>query len=426
MAKANMKLGRSAAAREDFTRVINLFPEIEEKDIIFSKIADTYAMENNIEKAKSMYSFVREKFPDGEGFIQSSIGLARYLEDRKEREKLYIMVKKRFPDNKFARVAMMRLAEIYQEYKEYENCIKEIEELLSTNPMGLRYEAVRLMQKAYEALFKKALKEDQFTIILKEYEENFIRLDRMTSKEISLNVGLSYLKAKLYEQAFNHLISSYKLHKRSQRPAELLFGMGVAMHETSRDDDAIKLLKGFVKRFPKNFNTAEAYLRMGKIYLSKSEYVNSGGMFERAYKSSKDHIKKSEILVEKSHLYKKQEKWNKVTFVLANAVEDIASASGKHYKSLSSIYRSMGNAYLKQHVYVRAAESFSMAIKFAESDKRTANLKFMMGDAYQKANVLNEAKKVFKNIVKQDDSVWARLAEQRLSTLALAENAKSS
>ena len=86
----------------------------------------------------------------------------------------------------------------------------------------------------------------------------------------------------------------------------------------------------------------------------------------------------------------------------------------------------MGNAYLKQRVYVRAAESFSMAIKFSESDKRSANLKFMMGDAYQKANVLNEAKKVFKNIVKQDDSVWARLAEQRLSTLALAENAKSS
>ncbi|MCK5098207.1 MAG: tetratricopeptide repeat protein, partial [Desulfobacteraceae bacterium] len=189
MANANLKLGRSAAAREDFTRVINLFPEIEEKDIIFSQIADTYAMENNIEKAKSMYSFVREKFPDSEGFIQSSIGLARYLEDRKEREKLYIMVKKRFPDNKFARVAMMRLAEIYQEYKEYENCIQEIEELLSTNPMGLRYEAVRLMQQAYEALFKKVLKADQFTTILREYEDNFIRLDRMTSKEISLNVG---------------------------------------------------------------------------------------------------------------------------------------------------------------------------------------------------------------------------------------------
>ncbi|MCK5098658.1 MAG: tetratricopeptide repeat protein, partial [Desulfobacteraceae bacterium] len=206
----------------------------------------------------------------------------------------------------------------------------------------------------------------------------------------------------------------------------LLFGMGVAMHETSRDDDAIKLLKGFVRRFPENPDTAEAYLRMGKIYLSKNEYVNSGGMFERAYKSSKDHIKKSEILVEKSNLYKKQEQWNKVTFVLANAVEDISSAPGKHYKSLSSIYRAMGNAYLKQNVYVRAAESFSMAIKFAESDTRTANLKFMMGDAYQKANVLNEAKKVFQNIVKQDDSVWARLAEQRLSTLALAENAKSS
>ena len=426
MGNANMKLGRSSAARENYTRVINLFPKIGEKDIIFSKIADTYAMENKIEKAKSMYSFVREKFPDGEGFIRSSIGLARYLEDRKEREKLYIMVKRRFPDDKFARVAMMRLAEIYQEHKEYENCIKEIEELLSTNPMGLRYEAIRLMQQAYEALFKRELKADKFTIILQKYEENFIRLDRMTSKEISLKVGLSYLKAKLYEQAFNHLISSYKLHKRSRRPADLLFGMGVAMNETSRDDDAIKLFKGFVKRFPKDKDVAEAYLRMGKIYLSKDEYKKSGGMFERAYKICKNQMYKSKILIEKSKFYEKQGEWAKVTFVLANAIEDIASTPGKHYNLLSTIYRTMGNAYLKQHVYVRAAESFSLAIKFSESDTKTANLEFMMGDAYQKANVLKEAEKVFKSIVQQDDSVWARLAEQRLSTLALAENAKSS
>ncbi|MCP3900300.1 MAG: tetratricopeptide repeat protein, partial [Desulfobacteraceae bacterium] len=426
MGNANMKLGRSSAARDDYTRVINLFPEIGEKDIIFTKIADTYAMENKIEKAKSMYSFVREKFPGTEGFIQSSIGLARYLENRKEREKLYVMVKKRFPDNKFARVAMMRLAEIFQEHKEYQSCIDEIEELLSTNPMGLRYEAIRLMQKAYEALFKRSLKEDKYTNILHDYEDNFIRLDRMTSKEISLNVGLSYLKAKLYEQAFNHLISSYKLYKRSQRPAELLFGMGVAMDETSRDDDAIKLLKGFVKRFPKNQNVAEAYLRMGQIYLLKNEYTRSGGMFERSYKVAKDQLYKSKILVEKAKFYEKQEEWAKVTFVLSNAVEDIALAPGKHYNALATIYRTMGNAYFKQHVYVRAAESFSLAIKFTESDKRTANLEFMMGDAYQKANVLKEAKKVFKNIVQQDDSVWARLAEQRLSTLELAENAKSS
>ncbi len=426
MGNANLKLGRSSSARENFTRVINLFPDIGEKDIIFSKIADTYAMENKIEKAKSIYSYVIEKFPDGEGFIRSSIGLARYLKDRKERQKLYTMVKKRFPDNKFARVAMMRLAEIYQENKEYESCINEIEELLSTNPMGLRYEAIRLMQKAYEALFNKALKEDNFTDILQEYEENFIRLDRMTSKEISLNVGLSYLKAKLYEQAFNHLISSYKLYKRSRRPPELLFGLGVAMHETDRGDDAVKLLKGFVKRFPGNKNRAEAYLRMGQLYLAKNEYKKSGSMFERAYKACRDSIYKSEILVEKSKLYEKQNEWGKVAFVLTNAVEQIASSKGKHYGRLAEIYRTMGNAYLKQHVYVRAAESFSLAIKFSGSGQETANLKFMMGDAYQKANVLKEAEKVFKDIVQQDDSVWARLAEQRLSTLALAESAKRS
>ncbi|MDQ1270754.1 MAG: hypothetical protein QG618_2066, partial [Thermodesulfobacteriota bacterium] len=50
-----------------------------------------------------------------------------------------------------------------------------------------------------------------------------------------------------------------------------------------------------------------------------------------------------------------------------------------------------------------------------------ANIGFLLGDAYQKGNALDKAKKTFEQVAQSYDSVWARLARQRLSTMGLVE-----
>ena len=421
-----LKLGKSAKARESLMRAINLFPDIESRDMILSDIGDTYAMENRLEKAKTMYRYVRENFPDTEGFIKSSMGLARYLEKREEREKLYKMVKTRHPEHKFARVAMMRLAEIYQENREYEKCIEEIEDLLSTHPRALRYEAVRLMQKAYESLFENNLEKGEYTDILKKYEKEYVRIDRMNSRTISLNVGLSYFRGGLYEQAFNHLLSAYKQFDRNSRPPELLFGMGVSMDETGRDEDALKILKGYADRFPKGDRRVDALSRMARIHMENNEWDTSEQYYDLAYQASGDRLEKGGILYEKAMMYKTRKHWGKMSDTLSAAVNDIASAPGENYGPLFRAYRNLGDAYIKRKLFVKAADSYSRALKFSDTRNQKANLKFMLADAYQKSNALKEAKEIFREVAEQNDSVWARLAAQRLSTLELAEDVKKS
>ncbi len=141
MGNANFELGYSKAARENYIRGINVFPDIDQKDILLSRVGDTYAMEDNRDKAIKFYELVRNSFPDSTGYITASMGMARYLPTDAERAKIYEMIKSEFPKNTYARIAMMRLAEMYQKNGEYNKCIKEIEELLSTHPKGLRYEA---------------------------------------------------------------------------------------------------------------------------------------------------------------------------------------------------------------------------------------------------------------------------------------------
>jgi tetratricopeptide (TPR) repeat protein len=421
MANASFELGLSVQARQNFMRVLNLFPGIPDRDVVLSNVGDAYGVENNSEKAIKIYELVREMFPDSQGYVNASIGIARYLETDPEKIEIYEMIKTRFPDNTYARIAMMRLAEIYQKNREYNKCIQEIEDLLSTHPRGLRYEAVKLMQRAYEALFKKQLKADEYTSILNRYESEHTKIDKMGSREISFHVGVAYLKANLYEQAFNHLINAYKQYKRSNRSPELLFGLGLAMDESGRDGDALKLFTSFSKRFPRNKYRVEALTRMGEIYLEKKRFKPSAKKFKQAYSVSANSLEKGKILIQQSNIYEQQKDLTTASKILARAVKDLAAAPGKNYDTMTDGYKKLGNTYLRLGSYVQAADAFSKALNFSEGDREKANLGFLLGDAYQKGNIIKKAKEAFEKVTGNNDSVWARLARQRLTTLELAE-----
>ena len=420
-ADANFELGLSRGARENYIRLLNLFPDIKAPDMALSKAGDAYGMENQEEKAIKLYELVRKKYPDSPGYINASIGLARYLKTDAEKIDIYEMIKTRFPENTYARIAMMRLAEIYQKNGEYDKCIQEIEDLLSTHPKGLRYEAVKLMQKAYEALFKEQLKADGYTSVLMRYEKERLKIKKMGGQLIPFYVGSAYLQANLYEEAFNQLISAYKLYKREERPALLLFGLGKAMDESGRDEDALKLLNAFAKRFPKHKNRVEALTRVGQIYLEKGSASKADDAFVSAYQAEENTLDKGRILMLRADVYQKKSDLKTASELQARAVKAFAASPGENYEILAVAYKTLGSTYLEMKAYGQAANAFAKALDFSEGDGAKANIGFLLGDAYQKGNALDKAKKTFEQVAQSYDSVWARLAQQRLSTMGLVE-----
>ncbi len=252
------------------------------------------------------------------------------------------MIKTRFPENTYARIAMMRLAEIYQKNGEYDKCIKEIEDLLSTHPRGLRYEAVKLMQKAYEALFKEQLKDDEYTSVLMRYEKERLKLKKMGGRLIPFHVGMAYLEADLYEEAFNQLISAYKLYKRSERPALLLFGLGKAMDESGRDNDALKLLYAFTKRFPKHKSRVEALTRIGQIYLEKGRFSKADGALVSAYKAGGNALEKGRILMLRAGVYQKKPDLKTTSELQARAVKRSPHLPAKITRSWQALTKPWG------------------------------------------------------------------------------------
>ncbi len=426
MGNADFELGRSEAARDNLTRLLNIFPDTKAKDMIITHIGETYAMEKQFDRAERIFRFVMGKFPGSEGYIASAMALAQFLKDRSGKEKIYKMIKKDFSDNKMAGVAMMKLAELYNHYGEYAKCIEEIENLLSTHPRGLRYDAVKLMQKAYESLFDKQLKSGDYPQILEKYEKKQVFIDRLDSKKIALTVGLAYGKAHLNDQAFNQLIKAYKLYTRSSRPPELLFELGVVMDDSGRKNDALKILRGFALRFPDNIKAADAWQRIGNIFLEKNKPHLALENFLRAYKICKNHLKKGKILRGEAQAYKLTKNWPKVALMLKEAINELSLASGTNYELILSAYRALGESYMIQKQYVNAGDAFSMAVKFSGKNNNRADLGFMMGDAYEKANIIQKAKNAFEKVAAGDDSIWSRLAKERLATLKLIKEVRKS
>jgi tetratricopeptide (TPR) repeat protein len=282
------------------------------------------------------------------------------------------------------------------------------------------------MQRAYEALFQKQLKSDEYTKVLNRYEFEHERLDRMGSRKISFSVGIAYLEAKLFEESFNHLINAYKQYKRSSRSSQLLFGLGVVMDESGRDDDALKLFNAFSKRFPKNKRRVETLSRAGNIYLEKKKYKLASKKFSDAFRLSKTHLDKGKILMLHSNVYTKKGDMKTASQFREKAIKEIALVSGENYEILTDAYKELGQTYIALKKYINAADAYLKALSFSKNDREKANLGFLLGDAYQKGNSLPKAKEAFKQVVASYDSVWARLAQHRLNTFELAQTVQSS
>jgi len=417
---ANHELGRSAEARAALIKVLNIYPDIDEKDIILTHIGDTYANENQIDKALKIYRIVTKQFVGTDGFIISSIRLARYIKDRQEKETIYRMIIDEYPEHDMFRLAMMRLGELQYQYKEYENSLNTMHEFLESNPRSLRLEVYELMEKCYVPLFFKLQKEDRFPEILIRYERDKKIIDDFENPDIFLSVGHAYLKGYLYENAFNSYMSAYRLLNKDERPGDLLADLAYTMKETGRYDGAVKMYENFIKYFPGNSRKSEAYKQTGEVYLNLRKYEESLNYFKNALKSAKKADEKAEIQIKKALAYKGQKKFNLAVPVLISAINNYSTLAESFYPDVSSTYILLGDIYMEQDQYRDAVDSYEMSMKFADNKSGMVGTLFNIGEAYRLDTEFENAKKAYNDIIALDDPFWGKMALERIKEIDLS------
>ena len=412
-------------ARSILSKVYNIFPAIGGRDTILTRIGDTYVENKKLDKAINIFKLVVKKYPGTDGFVISSMRLAEFLESADEKKQLYNLIIQDYPDNPLARLALMRLALLSHKEGDYEESVATIKRLLATQPRALRNDAINLLLSSSEEIFKKQLSSNEYTALLKRFENDKRLLNKSDNPNMFLLVGMAYLKAHLYDTAVEQLMKSYKRTGKNKRPAELFYSLGVAMKELGRNDEAYNMFKTYIRYFPAKKDIADVYNRMGEIMLEKKKAKKAVAYFDKALSKSDTEKKKAAILVSKSRGHKALKQHAIAVKSLIKAINMLASDPDESYETLSAAHRSLGENYMALAEWNKASDALNMAVKFAGKEKQPTEIYFLLGEAFEKGKDFEQALKAYTHVVENGDSFWSSMAKERLRGMRLNNRLES-
>lgn len=414
--------GNYEKARQFLYRAYNYFPQMKSNHIVLARIGDTYRDSKQPDKALSIYKLTTEKYPGTDGSVISLIRLARYIKKSTIRAHAYKRIIREYPESPMVKLAMLKLASLKNHMGEHEKSIEILKQFLNTCPKTLKREADYAMKESYQALFEKFLKNNEYDKILISYEKDRYLLDRLDSAELFLTIGKAYIDGHLYEKATEILTKSSNLFVKSKTPPELIFNLGLSLHEAGQLEEALAMFNAYVSDFSGTRNLADAYRYKGRILLTKKKYKEAIKNLRSAYYFSSEGEQKATISMEEAEGYARLGNQSAATQRLTEAINFFTLDQKKYSESLSTAYRKLGENYLQLNSYLKAAEALSMAVNFENKDESCLDLLFMLAESYQKGNVLDQAEKIYGDIRTSDDSFWSKLAAEKLKVIKLQKN----
>jgi TolA-binding protein len=421
LGNAYFQTGKFEKAMENLLKVYNLYPEIEGRDTLLTRIGDIMLEMKKKDQAVKIFKLVTKKYPKTDGFVISTMRLAEYLDNREEKEKMYSMVITDYPGNPLAQLAMMRLALLQNQAKQYEKSIETVKALLVYKPKELQKDAVRLIQDSSGYIFKALLAADDTTELISRYETDRKYLDDMESPAIFFSVGMAYLKSHLFENAVATLQKAYNRTGERGRSKELIHALGVSMDEAGRDDEALELFANYLKRFPGGPDTAEVCSRMGQIFFEKKQYNKAIAILRKAYERTGDAKDRVRILVEIAKNNSELGNYGSAVATLENAAALLSGDPEGYADILGPVFKNMAENHMKLKQWGKAANALTKAVEITTTPSELTEIYFLMGETYQHMKKINEATSSYTYVVDNGDSFWSGMARERLRIMNLKD-----
>ncbi|MBW1697436.1 MAG: tetratricopeptide repeat protein [Deltaproteobacteria bacterium] len=424
MGRCYYQMGENTAARNTLLRAVNYFPDMASNHILLSRIADIYYDQDQQEKAQKFHEYVVKNFRGTDGFIISSVRMASYLKRRAEKENLYRLIISDFPDHPMTQLAYLKLAQLLSKVGEHEKSIETIHSFLAKFPGTLKKEAIVVLKDAYSFYFEKLFKENDTASLLTMFERDRSIINRIRSPQLFLTIGKAYMSEKLYEDAVQLFQQSHRLFGKKRTPAQLLFNLGISLHESGKAHQALKIFDAYTRSFPKHEHRAEVYHRVGRIWMQKKKHKQALETLKVAFKESRQNRQKATILLDLAEAYEKLGDYRSSTRRRIKAIDLMAAVPETPPDLISEAYRDLGESYLRINAYLKAADAFLMAIKFS-GKTQPPDLQFLLGEAYERGEKVDEAAEIFKKLLESSDPFWARLAKEKLRGIQIHNQLKS-
>lgn len=416
--------GNYKKAIDYLSKAYNLFPEIEEPDILFSRIADSYVEEGQLEKARKIYELVRSKYNGTDGFAVSSIRLAGITENPEEKESIYQEVIDEFPDNPLSKLSMLRIARSRYDSGDYRKSLEVLEKLLSEKPGATKKEADELIILALEKFFVSMVSEGKFFDAVSSYETKQKSIVPYMTPMIQYLVGKSYLKLGLHEPAYQHISEAGKAFANRKKPEGFDYDMAVALQETGKTAEAKNMLTTVSSS--DTGITTDALKRLAGIQMSEGKTDEALNTYREIFSKSRTPYEKTLALLDQAAVHEKNQDVEGMVSALSMAEELLASDnSDQKRETMLKTLKKLGEARSKNQDLIGASAAFEKALKLKKEGENLEEISFLLADTYDRIGKTSEASEIFKKISEGDNDFWAKLANERLEEIAFLKKLKA-
>jgi tetratricopeptide (TPR) repeat protein len=479
------ELGQLREAREALSTALNLFPEVEAKDLILTRIADSYREDGIEDKASKLYDLVARSYPGSEGSLISLLRVAEGVEKAamsapvaekeqlsvdasKKVNEIYGQIAKSSPDSPLAQVAMLKLATFEKKSGRYEVCIDTLKDLLAKKPdEKLAQEVHAVLQEAMVklALQKQEQKDDEGSVetlrqLLGEYPNTELNDEMKSALEQSLHavfqaraqggkteglinyydavkkdipfdavpnllleVGEAYRNLHLHSHALGVFLKAKRALEPKELPAKALLALGESAFEERRYEEAEASLRAFVEKYATDKEVSSAYQRLGNTYLKMKQFDQAAEAFKMSLENGGDDKNRAVVFSAMAEAALGQGDYGKAEMALASAVSLLEREEGVSTGDLSIAYSRLGEVRSRLGQKGRAVEALENALKFVPAGTNSYELQYRLAQCYHGIEAPEKAEALLNKIAASGDPFWSKLARAQIDEINIGQSA---
>jgi TolA-binding protein len=252
-------------SRYRFSQLLDEYPESEYVGSALYWIGETYAAENNIEDAILFFENAINDKKRNRYIDYSLYSLANIYEkigDYENAVNFYDRLLSFHSNSKLVTNAQIRIGICYFELKDYQTAIIELNNpsLLSVDDNS-KAEIIYLLAHSYFRTEDYKNSEKKFQELIEYYpaSEYF--------REAQYGLAWSYFQQKKYNDAFK--VFDFASSGTDSIAIQSFYWKGEAKRYAGREDEALKIFKTFIDKFPNDKLAQDAQFSIGLIYISK-------------------------------------------------------------------------------------------------------------------------------------------------------------
>jgi len=369
--------------------VLNVYPQIKEKDVILARIADCYNYQGQKSASIKLFKLTEKLYPKTEGGLIAKIRLLEKADTvRKINE--YRSIVETEPDTPLSQLAMFKLATTFYEKAEYKKCICILEEMMKRYPRSSLFENVLyLLEKALLKQIEVYTSQKSYIKLINFYLNKKQFFLKVKNPHCFLYLGNAFKEMRLYDQAINVYHMADNLFWDDGKKDEWLFSLGYLYFKKHSYNLAKEKFQELISSYPKSKYKKQALLYLGKSFYFLGDYNKAKKLLSKVIKTSKASFDLFESYFYLGEIFLTQGKYLKALNLYKKAIN-----IGGDSKSLSFIFYNMGKCYLGLNKEKKAMEAFNQVQDGLV--KKMANILTSQIDINHKLRELNETSKFIK------------------------------